>query len=84
MAKTIQSRAFAVDERTAADLLGISPSTLRRWRRTGRGPRAIKLSRLVRYRPADLQRFLRGHVAAIAVATRSIDARAGAVPDGNS
>ena len=50
---------LAVNQQIAAHLLGISPSTLRRWRREGRGPRAIKLSRLVRYRLTDLKRFLR-------------------------
>jgi predicted site-specific integrase-resolvase len=50
---------LVVDQETAARMLGVSVSTLRRWDRDGKGPRAIKFSRLVRYRPADLQRFLR-------------------------
>lgn len=50
---------LAVTERTAADLLGVSESTLRRWRRFGNGPHATKISRLVRYQMTDLRRFLR-------------------------
>ncbi|PYR51784.1 MAG: hypothetical protein DMF89_04695 [Acidobacteria bacterium] len=49
----------AVDQQTAAAMLCVSVSTLRRWRREGRGPQVIKVSRLVRYRPEDLRRFLR-------------------------
>lgn len=49
----------AVDPQTAASMLDVSVSTLRRWRREGRGPKAVKVSqRLVRYRPEDLRRFL--------------------------
>jgi len=51
-------RALVVDQQTAADLLGVSASTLRRWHRAGKGPRAIRMSRLIRYRPGDLDRFL--------------------------
>ena len=51
--------ALLVDQRTAASMLGISVSTLRRWQREGRGPRAIRVSRLIRYRPEDLRQALR-------------------------
>jgi predicted site-specific integrase-resolvase len=50
---------LAVDEPRAAISLGVSASTMRRWRRHGKGPRAIKLGRLVRYRQEDLRHFLR-------------------------
>jgi predicted site-specific integrase-resolvase len=50
---------LVVDQATAARMLGVSVSTLRRWGREGKGPRVIRLSRLVRYRPSDLRRFLR-------------------------
>jgi predicted site-specific integrase-resolvase len=51
--------ALVVNQQTAAAMLGVSVSTLRRWHRDGTGPRVIRVSRLVRYRPADLQLFLR-------------------------
>jgi predicted DNA-binding transcriptional regulator AlpA len=40
----------AIDERTVAPILGVSLSTLRNWRVTGRGPEYIKVNgRAVRY-----------------------------------
>lgn len=56
--KTGRLDALVVDQQAAAELLGISVSTLRRWRRDGKGPRAIRISRLIRYRPRDLTRFV--------------------------
>lgn len=38
----------------AARHLGISPSTLAKWRLSGKGPRYVKAGRRVLYRPADL------------------------------
>ena len=40
--------------REAAGRLGLSASTLNKWRTQGRGPRFVKLGRAVCYRPADL------------------------------
>lgn len=54
----IRDDRIAVDEPTAARLIGFSASTLRRWRRQGTGPRSIRVSRVVRYRRADLERFI--------------------------
>lgn len=46
---------IAVDEQTAARLIGMTPRTLQEWRRTGTGPRYARISsRCVRYRIADL------------------------------
>jgi predicted DNA-binding transcriptional regulator AlpA len=56
-----------IDEVTLAVRLGVSRSTLQSWRYAGRGPRFIKLGRLVRYRNADIDSYLaaqtRGKVA---------------------
>lgn len=56
-----------IDEPTLASRLGVSRSTLQSWRYTGRGPRFIKLGRMVRYRTADVDAYLlantRGRVA---------------------
>lgn len=43
-----------ITEKDVAARLGLSPATLRNWRVAGRGPRFVKLSRAVRYRPADV------------------------------
>jgi len=47
----------------AAEFLGIPPGTLAQWRSQRRGPPYIKLEeRLVRYRHADLEEYLSGHL----------------------
>lgn len=48
-----------IDEVTLAVRLGVSRSTLQSWRYAGRGPRFIKLGRLVRYRNADIDAYLK-------------------------
>jgi predicted DNA-binding transcriptional regulator AlpA len=50
-----------IDEPTLASRLGVSRSTLQSWRYTGRGPRFIKLGRMVRYRSADIDAYLRAN-----------------------
>ena len=43
-----------------ARFLGVSISTLKRWRKTpGKGPAWIKVARWPRYRPADVRRWLK-------------------------
>jgi excisionase family DNA binding protein len=49
-----------MDERQAALILGLSPSTLEKLRRRNRGPKAVKIGRLVRYRRADLEAWTAG------------------------
>jgi Helix-turn-helix domain len=46
-----------VDERRAAEILGLRVSTLRRWRYSGDGPEYIKLNSAVRYDPQTLAEF---------------------------
>jgi len=63
----VRAASDLVDEPTLALRLGVSRSTLQSWRYTGRGPRFIKLGRMVRYRNADVDAYLaantRGRVA---------------------
>lgn len=47
-----------LSNKEAARFLGISHRTLEDWRLTNRGPRFIKLGRLVRYRLSDLLDFM--------------------------
>jgi excisionase family DNA binding protein len=48
----------------AAAELAVKPSTLARWRRQGRGPRYVRIgSKVVRYRAADVNRWLEKHLA---------------------
>ncbi len=50
-----------VDEPSLAKRLNVSRSTLQSWRYTGRGPRWIKLGRLIRYRVRDIDDYLEAH-----------------------
>lgn len=45
-------------EQEVAQQLNVSLAALRRWRLEGRGPRFIKVSALVRYRPDELEQWL--------------------------
>lgn len=45
-------------EDEAAARLGVKPNTLAKWRMQGRGPRFVKIGRLVRYDDADIDAFL--------------------------
>jgi len=45
-------------EEDVAKQLQVSLAALRRWRVEGRGPRFIKVSALVRYRPEELEDWL--------------------------
>jgi len=47
-----------LNERDAADLLGLRPPTLRAWRFQRRGPAFVRLGRAVRYRRTDLLAYL--------------------------
>jgi hypothetical protein len=46
-----------LDTHSAADVLGVSPRTLQRWRQEGRGPRFLKLGGAVRYPATELSAF---------------------------
>ncbi|MBA3459504.1 MAG: helix-turn-helix domain-containing protein [Deltaproteobacteria bacterium] len=54
----LPARRDLVGELELASHLGVSRSTLQSWRYSGRGPRFIKIGRLVRYRNADVESFL--------------------------
>jgi excisionase family DNA binding protein len=51
-----------MNNREAADYLGLKAATLNKWRCHGAGPPFIKVGRLVRYRRADLDDFLKGRL----------------------
>lgn len=43
----------------AGQTLGVSPETLKGWRRRGVGPKFVRAGRLVRYAPEDLAEWKR-------------------------
>ncbi len=48
-----------LNTKEAAEALGLSPITLRKWRCLGKGPGYLRLNpRLIRYRRADLEAWL--------------------------
>ncbi len=50
-----------LNERQVQELYGFSIPYLRRARREKRGPRFLKLGKLVRYRKADIDAYLAAH-----------------------
>lgn len=46
------------DERGAAEMIGCSVALMRKWRLFNEGPAYVKVGRLVRYRPTDIDSFL--------------------------
>lgn len=47
-----------MNDRNAAQLLGLSVSSLRRWRTEGKGPKIVRVGPLVRYRLSDLIAYI--------------------------
>lgn len=53
------SRDTLLDEKEAAEILGVTPGTLQVWRPTGRyAIPFIKVGRLVKYRPSALEEWI--------------------------
>ncbi len=52
------SRKQLVDERRAAEFLGMQVKTLQEWRTSGKGCPFVKIGRAVRYSLADLDAFI--------------------------
>jgi excisionase family DNA binding protein len=42
----------------AADYLGVKPATIYDWRTDNKGPRAVKVGRLVKFRESDLDAYI--------------------------
>ena len=51
-----------LDTASAARALGLSPSTLNKWRTAGTGPAFVRMGAAIRYRRADLAAFVAGRV----------------------
>ncbi len=45
-------------QRQLAEMLGVTPRSLERWRETGDGPPFLRVGGLVRYTPADVSGWL--------------------------
>lgn len=51
-----------LSQKEAADRLGITHETLRKWRRFGRGPKFLRLGTCIRYRAEDIEAFIAANV----------------------
>jgi predicted DNA-binding transcriptional regulator AlpA len=58
MATLSQKLICLLNERTVAEMLGISVATVRRWRLLRQGPTYIKIGAAVRYKPEDIAAWL--------------------------
>ena len=64
-----------LNERQVQELYGFSIPYLRRARREKRGPRFLKLGKLVRYRRSDIEAYLNAHSVETATNQPSVKAR---------
>jgi len=58
---TFSPELIALTEAEAARQLGVSIGGLRKWRKARRGPKYLRLGRLIRYRRSDLEQWLESH-----------------------
>jgi predicted DNA-binding transcriptional regulator AlpA len=49
-----------LNQKQVAQLSGLSESSLEKFRMSGDGPRFVRIGRAVRYRPADVRKWLDG------------------------
>jgi len=49
-----------MNQKEVKEITGLADSTLEQWRLKGKGPKFIKLGRLVRYRTSDVQSYIAG------------------------
>jgi excisionase family DNA binding protein len=56
--ETQENNRKIINTREAAEYLGLTESTLEKWRCYGTGPRFCKVGRSVRYRMADIEKYL--------------------------
>jgi len=65
MVKKVGQRTDIEELLTTAELasvLKVKPQTVREWRCKGYGPTHVKMAKDVRYRPADVRRWLEQHI----------------------
>ena len=56
----LQSTDKLLTQKEVKDITGLADSTLEQWRLKGKGPKFIKLGRLVRYRLSDIDAYISG------------------------
>ena len=51
-----------LEQERVAEQLGVKAKTMEAWRSRGGGPAFVRVGRLVRYRPADVESWIRSRV----------------------
>ncbi len=67
-------------EQKTAEALNCTVAALRRWRRERRGPRFVKLGRLIRYNPADLEAYVEQSTQAVMQPGRRLSTISAKIP----
>lgn len=57
----MQANPSYLNDVMAAEMMGLAPITLRKWRQQGCGPSFIKIGRAVRYKLDDLVAWMDSH-----------------------
>lgn len=56
----LQNTDKLLTQKEVKEIIGLADSTLEQWRLKGKGPKFIKLGRLVRYRLSDIDAYISG------------------------
>ena len=56
----LQNTDKLLTQKEVKEITGLADSTLEQWRLKGKGPKFIKLGRLVRYRLSDIEAYISG------------------------
>ncbi len=56
----LQNTDKLLTQKEVKEITGLADSTLEQWRLKGKGPKFIKLGRLVRYRLSDIDAYISG------------------------
>ena len=64
-----------LNETEVAAKLDVTKPRLRRWRHEGRGLPFVRVGRLVRYRPEDVERFITDHMQDVVADERPTEKR---------
>ena len=60
-----------LNETEVAEMLRCTKAALRKWRRQRRGPRFVRVGRLIRYRLADVEEFLESNASSSRAASNA-------------
>jgi hypothetical protein len=68
-----EENSIAICETELARRANVSTAVLRKWRREGKGPRFLKLGRLIRYLVRDVDAWLEAHAVDVGAGDADVD-----------